>query len=320
MARAFRGEFVESEHYGHAVVVDGAGKIIFSIGEPETRVFLRSTAKPVQATPLIEHKIADHFGFTNREFALICASHNGEDFHVAAAQSMLDKIGVPANALQCGTHRPMGVDYDCVPETGERSPLQSDCSGKHVGMLAACRFHNWPIENYLSPAHPHQQEILEWVSRTSHFSKLKIGVAIDGCTAPVFNMPLKNAAQMYANLAKTSSQAHHSFQCMLQHPEMVAGTNRFDTAFMRTMDGSAVTKIGAEGMQCVALKTPEPIGLAVKIGDGGNRAAPAVACEILRKLDLITEDKLHSLNKFHAPERSNHNKIKIGRIEIANLF
>lgn len=99
---------------------------------------------------------------------------------------------------------------------------------------------------------------------------------IDGCSAPVFNLPLKNLARPYARLADAEMPGRRCFDDMCRHPEMVAGTRRFDTAFIQALAGRAIAKIGAEGLECVAFATPEPIGIAVKIADGNNRAAPPV--------------------------------------------
>ena len=50
-----RGRIVESVHFGAAAVVDSGGRLLAWLGDPKTVTFLRSSAKPFQALPFIEH-------------------------------------------------------------------------------------------------------------------------------------------------------------------------------------------------------------------------------------------------------------------------
>src|ERR671929_1262295 len=76
-----RGPIAESRHRGHVAAVDGEGRLVATLGEPETVTYLRSSAKPFQAVPLVTSGAADSFGFTEKEIAIACASHNGEPIH-----------------------------------------------------------------------------------------------------------------------------------------------------------------------------------------------------------------------------------------------
>ena len=80
----WRGDFLECTHYGQAVVVDGAGQVIKSWGNPQSTVLPRSSCKMVQALPLIESGAADRFGLTSKHLALACASHQGAHIHTEA--------------------------------------------------------------------------------------------------------------------------------------------------------------------------------------------------------------------------------------------
>lgn len=314
LVRAYRGDLPESEHLCHLVAVDRRGKILCAYGDSNMRVYLRSAAKPVQAVPLIEENLQKVFGFADTELALTCASHNGEAVHVAAAASMLRKIGLEPDHLQCGIHRPLGVDLGRVPESSPYSALQNNCSGKHSGMLAACVHHQWPLESYLHPEHPHQRRIRRRVAEYAQYREQKIGIGVDGCSAPVFNLPLRNLAQMYANLTDPSLPGRRCFDLMAANPEMVAGSGRFDTAFMKSMHGKVIAKTGAEGLECLALLEPEPIGIALKIADGNKRAVPPAILSLLRRLELIPQTALEELQAFIEPVITNHRGIKVGKI------
>ncbi len=105
-----RGAITESRHRGHIVAVEPDGNIVSYAGAPQTVTFLRSSAKPLQALPLLTSGAAERFGFTDREVALACASHNGEPIHTELAASMLKKIGLGPEALKCGVHEPYSVE------------------------------------------------------------------------------------------------------------------------------------------------------------------------------------------------------------------
>jgi L-asparaginase II len=87
-----RGGITESRHRGHVVAVEPDGTVAAYLGAPETVTYLRSSAKPHQAIPLVASGAADRFGFTEEELALACASHSGEPIHTKVAASMLRKI------------------------------------------------------------------------------------------------------------------------------------------------------------------------------------------------------------------------------------
>src|SRR5919205_3737793 len=77
-----RGPIVESRHRGHVAALDGDGRLVAYLGEPETVTYLRSSGKPFQAVPLLTSGAAERFGLTDAEVAVACGSHSGEDLHV----------------------------------------------------------------------------------------------------------------------------------------------------------------------------------------------------------------------------------------------
>src|ERR1043165_1164949 len=157
-----RGNIVESVHYGSIAVVDSNGKLIASYGDPQEVAFLRSSAKPFQALPFVERGGVEYFGFTPRELAISCASHEGSDLHVQIVEGMQKKIGVEESQLQCGVHMPDDVEAfkSLIIHNRQPTPNQNNCSGKHTAMLAHARMRVLPLENYLDINHPVQQDIL----------------------------------------------------------------------------------------------------------------------------------------------------------------
>src|SRR5678815_2294029 len=136
-----RGGLTESRHRGHVVAVEPNGRIVRFLGAPENVTFLRSSAKPFQALPLLVSGAADHFGFTDQEIALACASHNGEPIHTKIVAGMLEKIGLGPEALKCGVHEPYSSDVANELRARGEAPnvLHNNCSGKHAGMLAVAK-------------------------------------------------------------------------------------------------------------------------------------------------------------------------------------
>ena len=309
-----RGGITESRHRGHVIAVEPDGEIVAYLGAPETVTFLRSSAKPHQAIPLVASGAADRFEFTEKEIALACASHSGEPIHTEVAASMLEKIGLPPSALKCGVHEPFSPEATrLLRERGEQpNVLQNNCSGKHAGMLALALHLGAPTETYDQADNPVQLEIGRIVAKFSDIAIENIAVGVDGCGVPVFGITVKAMALMYARLISTPVEFDEPVReacrrivaAMTNFPEIVGGTSdRLDTEMMRAADGRLVSKVGAEGVYTVGVlpceKWPQGLGLAIKIEDGDDhRARPTVVIEALRQLGVLTDESLEAVSKY----------------------
>ena len=323
-----RGDIVESVHYGSIAVVDSNGKLISSHGDPNTVAFLRSSAKPFQALPFVEHGGVEHFGFTARELSIFCASHEGSDLHVQTVEGMQKKIGIDESNLQCGTHMPCDVDAfkSVILNAKQPGPNRNNCSGKHTAMLAYAKMRGLALDNYLDLEHPIQQDILAAFADLCLLPVKEIELGIDGCSAPNFAVPLYNAALAFARLCdpRELSEAR-ALACrkitsaMTTHPEMVSGYGEFDEQLMRVGEGRIVCKRGAEGYQIIgllpgALGSNSPgVGIALKVSDGDASSmgldlaqtivsVPRVALEILRQLGALSSKQEQALAEF-GPEK-----------------
>ena len=309
-----RGGITESRHRGHIIAVDPDGGILAYLGARETVTYLRSSAKPHQAIPLIVSGAADRFGFSEREIALACASHSGEAIHTETAASMLNKIGLTPDALKCGVHEPFSPDVTReLREKGQQpNVLQNNCSGKHAGMLALALHLGAPTETYDQPSNPVQLAIGETVSQFSDIPIEDIAIGTDGCGVPVFGITVKAMALMYARLIATPSQfdektrsaCQRIVSAMSNHPELIGGTkDRLDTEIMRAAPGRLVSKVGAEGVYTVGVLPcedwPRGFGLALKIEDGDDhRARPTVVIESLRQLGILSDESLEAVSRY----------------------
>jgi L-asparaginase II len=229
-----RGGVVESVHHVHVATTDGVRH-----GE-DVVCFLRSAAKPIQAAPLVEA----FDDLEDDEVAIACASHEAEPAQLAAVRKLLARAGASVDDLENG------------PQAGRpEGRLGHNCSGKHAGMLAACRANGWPLPGYRLPAHPLQERIRELLGGGEH--------AIDGCGVPTYARTLSGAAELLREAPPRAVAA------MLARPDLVGGTDAPDTELMRLRAGW-VAKRGAEGLLCVL--APDGLGIALKVEDGAARA------------------------------------------------
>jgi L-asparaginase II len=313
-----RNETIESTHYGAAAVVDAHGCLIASIGDPYSITFLRSSAKPIQLLSFIENCGHTTFNLTRREIALICASHAGTDQHIEVLQAIQEKTGVKELDLLCGTHPPMDkATAQALRERGEEpTPNRHNCSGKHTGMLAYSQMLEITKDDYINPQHPVQIHILEAFSQMCDLPIEQISIGVDGCSAPIFAVPLYNAALAYARLsdpergsvkpAERATACRRISEAMTTHPVMVSGPGRFDTRLMEACRGRLLAKGGAEGYQAIGLthgaigSDSAGLGIAIKISDGDlkSRSKSAVSLEILRQLGALSAGELDALAEF----------------------
>ncbi|HYV19393.1 MAG TPA: asparaginase [Verrucomicrobiae bacterium] len=328
LVEVWRGDHVESVHSGGIAVADARGRTLRAHGDPEASTYLRSAAKPAQVLPLLMSGAAERFGLIDAEIAVMIGSHGGEPMHVEAVRSILDKIGLPEAALQCGAHAPFHrPSAQFLREAGRRpSALHNNCSGKHAGMLALARQIEAPVERYLEEDHPVQRRIRDTIAALASVPAAAIPAAIDGCSAPTFALSLAAAATLYARLVEPeglpsslADAAGRAVAAMRRHPDMVAGTDRLCSDLMRASSAGLIAKIGAEGFYGLAwLDQGRGRGAALKIGDGddGDRARPAAALALLRAEGALTAAAAEGLTDRYAPPLKNHRGLVVGRLRV----
>jgi L-asparaginase II len=309
-----RGAITESRHRGHIAAVNGEGNVVSYFGVPETVTYLRSSAKPLQAIPLLASGAAERFGFTDQEVALACGSHSGEPIHTEIVAQMLRKIELGPEALKCGIHEPYSLEVARkLREAGEQpNVLQNNCSGKHAGMLALAKHLGAPTENYDSPQNPAQLAVGRIVSQFSGVPQEDLAVGVDGCGVPVFGITVKAMALAYVRLVSPPlafekpirDACARIVKAMTSYPELIGGTSdRLDTEIMRAAPTRLISKVGAEGVYTAGVlpcnEWPEGLGLALKIEDGDDhRARPTVVVESLRQLGVLRDDSLEAVSRY----------------------
>jgi L-asparaginase len=271
-----REGLVESVQYAQAVVCDARGRTLSVAGDASHATFIRSALKPFQALTVTTGGILEKYQLGDRDLAIICSSHSGEIIHTRQAFNILWRAELETEHLQCP-----------IPDC-KTSPLEHNCSGKHAGMLAVCRAHGWPIENYLERQHPVQRLILSQLADLLKMPADEFITAHDDCGAPTYLLQIDQMATMYAHLASGNTlDLERIVRSMVHHPELIAGEGRFDTDLMKFTQGELVSKSGAEGIQCIG-KVGEGMGLAIKANDGSKRCKYATALHLLQQMGWIS--------------------------------
>jgi L-asparaginase II len=315
----WRGDLVESVHRGRYVVRDVRGETLDSSGDTAGYVHLRSSAKPFQALPLVFSGAADAFGLTSEELAVACASHSAEPRHLAAVRSILRKAGLSEDDLQNGIHSPRHAPTaDRLARNGEQPRhIHGNCSGKHAGMLAVCVHAGWDPAGYRDPEGPLQKLVRRTVAKLCSMEPEGVRLAGDGCSVPVFALPLENLALGFARLAAGGAENFPEDLleavvrvrgAMREYPGMVAGTGRFDTMLMEATD--LIAKSGAEGVFAAASPVEPGWGFALKISDGASRAVAPAALAALsgRGVRVSEEIKVQTVTDLHG--------VKVGKVAL----
>ena len=323
MVELWRGNLLESNHFGHAVICDAKG-IVEAWGDPSTVIFPRSSCKMIQALPLVETGAADAAGLTEAHLALACASHQGEHRHVDMTGRWLESLGLDEADLRCGTHEPYDhAERDRLIKS-DTSPCQlhNNCSGKHSGFLTVTRHLNAGPE-YVAIDHPLQIAIKAATEEVT--GEASPGHGIDGCSAPNFATTVTGLARAMASFAAAKDTGsvrcramYRLTRAMATYPELVAGDGRACTELMRAMGGRVAIKTGAEAV-FVAILPEQGLGMALKIVDGGGRAAEAAIAALLIRAGVLEANHPATLKRLNAVQ-TNRRGLETGILQAAPDF
>ncbi|MFO7757020.1 MAG: asparaginase [Roseovarius sp.] len=309
LTEIWRGPRPESVHLGHAVICDASGDIKAAWGNPSETVLARSSAKMIQALPLITSGAADASRLTPEHLALACASHEGTPAHADRVRDWVATLDLDDADFRCGAHDPLARSADVALIREGTPPCQrhNQCSGKHAGFLTLNR-QLGGNPDYVDPDHAVQTSVLaafeEVTGETSPFH------AIDGCSAPNFASSLMGMARAMAWFATASETGPVSeraavrlWQAMVAHPDLVAGEGRACTELMRACSEPVALKTGAEGF-FVAILPQRGLGIALKVVDGGTRGASCAITSLLVRLGALDAEHPAARKFRNAPIRN----------------
>jgi L-asparaginase II len=255
-----RGGVTEARHRVHAVAVRD-GRVVLEIGAATLVTHLRSSAKPIQALPLVRARP----DLDDTEIAIACASHLASREQLEAVRRLLATARAGEDDLECGP---------------EPTRLEHPCSGKHAGFLALCEARGWPKAGYSLGSHPCQSEVLAEIAAAAGRAVSDLPVGIDGCGVPTVALPLGQLAAAFAGFQRLDGGGR-VIDAMRAQAELIRGPGAADTMLMRALPGW-FAKIGAEGLLCAG--SVDGSGLAVKVEDGELRAVRPALAEIVRRL------------------------------------
>lgn len=324
IAELWRADILESLHLGHAVVCDGQGEIVQAWGDPQAVIYPRSSAKMIQALPLLTSGAADAAGLRPAQLALACASHNGAAIHTIPVTAWLNDLGLSDDDLRCGPQVPAddAERNRLVRADAPACQCHNNCSGKHAGFLTLNRHLKGGTE-YVEFDHPVQQAALTAFEEVTGLSSP--GWGVDGCSAPNFATTVHGLARAMGWFAaahtrndSASKGAARLVQAMMDFPELVAGEGRACTELMRAAGGQAAVKTGAEAV-FIGILPQKQLGIALKISDGGTRAAECAIATLLVRLGVLAADDPVA-RKYRTAPQLNRRGIDTGVLRAAPGF
>lgn len=335
---SYRGEVVENRHKVHVAVVDTTGKLLFHVGDPSRITLARSAAKPAQALAILETGAFEKFNLEDADLALMCASHSSEERHITRARNLLAKVQVGEGDLRCGGHPALSasVNDDWIRRGYTPTAVCNNCSGKHVGMLAATKTLGADIATYHEPTHLLQLRVKAVFEKLCALDAGDVKWSTDGCNLPAPAIPLFCLGRVYAKLASSADQVgmntsapartrdlRRIFHAMTQYPELVGGDGRFCTVLMHAFRGGLVGKLGADGCYGIGVRASEQtsqlgaiggLGISLKIEDGNIGILYSAIMEVLEQLRIRPQELSSELADFHRPSVVNTAGIVTGRV------
>lgn len=248
----------------------------------EMPYYLRSCAKPLQASLLIDYGADKIYNLSSKELAFICASHAGEDCHIETGLEILNKIGLDESYLKCGVHKPLSrTMQDKMLIMGTKSgAIHNNCSGKHIGFLMLCKLKNWDLETYYEPTHPLQLAVKAKINELCEV-KSTYPITTDGCGVPIVSMPLKNMVIGFINLF-TDCKYKKITNALLENPYILGGENRLDTEIIQNTN-NIIAKVGAGGL-CIVVNLEKQNGFVIKMDDASMPARRIAVFEMINRL------------------------------------
>ena len=313
-----RGPAVESRHRGQIVVVDAQGKLVHQVGDPEVLVCLRSLAKPFQALAVVTSGAANAFGFKGAELALFSGSLSGQEFQTFLLTSILERLGLKAEVLQCGVHPPLHKPTaQALAKAGQAAqPLAAHLrrqTHRHAGPLRPPEMAHRRLSQSGPPgatAHPGPRgpddRDAPAANQGGHRRLRRPGVLR---AFEEYRPGLRPPGRRPTGFPGGHAAGGHPGP----HPRHIAGDGRLETMAMQALPGKIFAKSGSEGGYALSL-IDGGLGVALKIEDGGTRALNPSVVALMEQLGVMTPVAAEALARFREPAILNHRQEEVGRI------
>ena len=245
-----------------------AGEVVASAGDPQLVTHFRSSAKPLQALPVVRARP----DLDDAEIAIACASHLARPEQLDAVRSLLAKAPATEDDLECG------------PEPTPASSTTARASTRGCSRSAARE--GWPTEGYRLPDHPCQRALPRRDRGRGR------GRRADVDADRRRRLRRSSRSRSRSSGWRTRSPGFDELDggprvvaAMRAHPELIRGPGAADTVLMQTQPGW-IAKGGAEGLLCAAV--PDGLGIALKVEDGATRAVRSALAAFLARLGVET--------------------------------
>lgn len=263
--------------------MDADGTVVGGLGDFDALVYPRSALKPFQTVASSDLLASVALALPAPDgVAIACASHTGSTEHQVEAAHLLALAGLDESALRCPPDWP--AHLPTLRDSRAPARLAFNCSGKHGAFLWAHTATGGEPQGYLDLVSPVQERVREVLEEVTGVAPT--GPGMDGCRAPAWRLPLVRLARGFARLAAAEgdSALGRVRAAMGERPDLVGGPGCADTELM-TADARVVAKRGAEGVLAAGIARDQgPLGVAVKVADGGSRGAVPPVAAILRAL------------------------------------
>lgn len=274
-----RNSIVDYCYWGSVYLADNDGIYRFQGLKKDTISFMRSLAKPLQASIIADCNIVNDYKLKKSEIAMFCASHAGSKLHIDILKKILKRNKMKISELLLEPQYPL----DMRDFKGKKTKLHNNCSAKHIMMLLMSKYLNFGPANYTNPNHPIQKLIYK---KQSELSQYKSDIlTFDGCGTPLWGLPVENIIKAYFNLFN-NSKYDFIFESILKNSYLYGGFNRFDSEIIKMSNSKLFAKVGAGGFVLVYNFEKKQI-LLVKMAQNNNEARKLVTLDILNKLKWL---------------------------------
>lgn len=323
IVEVIRGRQTESRHSGAICVCNPNGDTIYSVGDVETAIYPRSAVKAIQGINAVESGAVKAFGLNEKEIAVMCSSHSGEEEHIKTVRKILKKAEIDESELECGKHwsSERKVMIGQARQFEETPPaVYNNCSGKHAGFLITAKYLGMETKGYVNVNHPIQKQVAKIMGEVMGVEINSEKCGTDGCSIPTYAVSLKAMATGFARLVSGERMPTERTKAVKQivsacvnEPYYVAGTGRFCTKYMENGKGELFAKTGAEGVFCGGLVN-QKLGISLKCDDGATRASEIAMAAITWKM-MEQENKMKDKVKDMMQKNlRNWNRIETGKM------
>lgn len=279
--KTIRNGYLDCAYWGSIYFADKKNITDFIGLNPDEICFLRSLAKPLQAAILTDSNIINNFKLTGEEIAICLASHSGSEKHLKVLKKLAKKCGILISDLILEPQKPL----DTRGFKGKKTKLHNNCSGKHLMMLIVSKYFGFDLKNYTNPNHPVQKLIHKKQDELSEFKSGKSLLTFDGCSTPLWGIPIKNLVISYYNFVQDKKNSI-LIESALKNPYIFGGFNRLDSEIITLGKGKLFSKVGANGFVLI-YNLENDKQLIIKMAQNNNEIRRLIALDILNKLGWI---------------------------------